>query len=87
MKNLINPNELPTTLKTWDFKVTESLDVGALRQNPQEETKFVIKGKSSTRNSRWALLGNESGAIEFDTKEQAIANLDAINQWKYEAIQ
>lgn len=85
MKHLINPSDLPTALKSWSFKVTESLDVDDLRQNPQETTKFVIKGKSSTGNSRWAILGGESGAIEYETKEQAVANLDAINEWKSEA--
>lgn len=84
MKHLINPSALPTTLKSWNFKVTESLDVDALRQNPQEKTKFVIKSKGTTSISRWVILGDESGAIEFETKEQAVANLDAINQWKSE---
>ena len=85
MKHLIKPSSLPITLKFWDFKVSELLDVEALRQNPQEKAKFVIKGKISTGISRWVVLGDDSGTIEFDTKEQAVANLNAINQWKSEA--
>lgn len=80
MTSLIDTNTLHPSMAERKFKYAEMVDV----DSPDGELKptHQILSKLEAKGSKWQILGNENGALVYPTKEDAVADVKKLNDWK-----